>query len=71
MGIIENVLETVEKRNPGEPEFLQAVAEILDCLGPVMDRNKEYRDAKILEIGEGTSEIQRIVIARELMQGLS
>jgi alkylation response protein AidB-like acyl-CoA dehydrogenase len=29
------------------------------------------RDAKILEIGEGTSEIQRIVIARELMQSLS
>ena len=25
-----------------------------------------YRDAKILEIGEGTSEIQRIVIARGL-----
>jgi len=25
-----------------------------------------YRDAKILEIGEGTSEVQRMVIAREL-----
>jgi butyryl-CoA dehydrogenase len=25
-----------------------------------------YRDAKVLEIGEGTSEVQRIVIAREL-----
>jgi butyryl-CoA dehydrogenase len=25
-----------------------------------------YRDAKILEIGEGTSEIQRLVIARGL-----
>jgi alkylation response protein AidB-like acyl-CoA dehydrogenase len=25
-----------------------------------------YRDAKVLEIGEGTSEIQRLVIARHL-----
>jgi butyryl-CoA dehydrogenase len=29
------------------------------------------RDAKILEIGEGTSEIQRLVIARELLNDLS
>jgi short/branched chain acyl-CoA dehydrogenase len=28
-----------------------------------------YRDAKVLEIGEGTSEVQRMVIARQL--GLS
>ena len=27
-----------------------------------------YRDAKILEIGEGTSEVQRMVIARELLR---
>ena len=29
-----------------------------------------YRDAKILEIGEGTSEVQRMVIARELGLGV-
>ena len=28
--------------------------------------SRHYRDAKILEIGEGTSEVQRLVIAREL-----
>jgi alkylation response protein AidB-like acyl-CoA dehydrogenase len=28
-----------------------------------------YRDPKILEIGEGTSEVQRMVIARELGVG--
>ncbi|NLA26770.1 MAG: acyl-CoA dehydrogenase, partial [Firmicutes bacterium] len=27
------------------------------------------RDAKLMEIGEGTSEIQRLVIARELLKG--
>jgi short/branched chain acyl-CoA dehydrogenase len=25
-----------------------------------------YRDAKVLEIGEGTSEVQRMVLARQL-----
>ena len=29
---------------------------------------KDFRDAKILEIGEGTSEIQRIIIAREILK---
>jgi alkylation response protein AidB-like acyl-CoA dehydrogenase len=30
-----------------------------------------YRDAKLTEIGEGTSEIQRVVIARNLLGKLS
>ncbi len=29
-----------------------------------------YRDAKLCTIGEGTSEVQRIVIARQLLSGL-
>ena len=28
-----------------------------------------YRDAKVLEIGEGTSEVQRILISRDLLGG--
>jgi len=28
-----------------------------------------HRDAKLMEIGEGTSEIQRLVIAREILAG--
>ena len=28
-----------------------------------------FRDAKLCEIGEGTSEIQRMVIARQLLEG--
>ena len=29
-----------------------------------------FRDAKILEIGEGTSEIQRIIISREIIKSV-
>ncbi len=32
------------------------------------DVERFYRDAKILEIGEGTSEIQRIIISREILK---
>ena len=34
------------------------------------DVERFFRDAKILEIGEGTSEIQRMIIARELIQNI-
>ena len=30
---------------------------------------KYYRDSKLCTIGEGTSEIQKLVIAREVMKG--
>ena len=32
------------------------------------DVERFFRDAKILEIGEGTSEIQRMVISREILK---
>ena len=49
MVLIEEVLETVKKRNPNEPEFLQAVTEVLESIRPVIQRSKKCRDAKILE----------------------
>ena len=47
--VINAAYEQVQKRNAGEPEFLQAVKEVLDTLGPVLERHPEYVDAKILE----------------------
>jgi len=47
--IIQQVYEQVVKRNAGEAEFLQAVKEVLDSLGPVLDKHPEYIEAKILD----------------------
>src|ERR1043166_1849916 len=49
MALVQEVLEIVRKRNPNEPEFLQAVTEVLESIEPVVQRNKKYRDGKILE----------------------
>ncbi len=49
MGLIQEILEIVKKRNPGEPEFFQAVSEVLLSIEPVIQRHKKYRDGKILE----------------------
>jgi glutamate dehydrogenase (NADP+) len=46
---IAEVLDLVARRNAGEPEFLQATREVLESLGPVIDRHRKYRDARILE----------------------
>ena len=49
MNLVQETLEIVRRRNPNEPEFLQAVTEVLESIEPAMQRNKKYRDAKILE----------------------
>lgn len=46
---IEQVLENVKKRNSSEPEFIQAVEEVLHSLGPVLENHPEYIKANILE----------------------
>ena len=47
--VTQAVYEQVLKRNPGEVEFHQAVKEVLDTLGPVIDKNSQYIKAGILE----------------------
>lgn len=49
MGLIQDTLEIVRKRNPNEPEFLQAVTEVLGSIEPAIERNKKFRDSKVLE----------------------
>jgi glutamate dehydrogenase (NADP+) len=46
---VPEVVAQVRQKNPAEPEFHQAVEEVLTSLGPVLDRRSEYRKAKILE----------------------
>jgi len=46
---IAEVLEVMARRNAGEPEFLQAAREVLESLGPVIERHKKYKDHRILE----------------------
>lgn len=46
---IAEVLDVVGRRNAGEPEFLQAVHEVLESLGPVIERHRKYQDGRILE----------------------
>src|SRR5438128_3480367 len=49
MGLVQEVLDIVKRRNPNEPEFLQAVTEVLESIEPAVRRHKKYRDGKILE----------------------
>lgn len=50
MSYVDEVLEVVQKKNADQPEFLQAVTEVLDSLRPVIDANEElYRKNAILE----------------------
>ena len=50
MSYTEEIYERVVAQNPGEPEFHQAVKEVLDSLKVAIDRNEEkYRSYAILE----------------------
>ncbi len=50
MSYVDEVYESVVAKNPGQPEFHQAVKEVLDSLRPVIDANEQvYRREALLE----------------------
>ncbi len=49
MSVISSVIEKVKAKNPAEPEFHQAVKEVLESLEPTVDKHPEYVKAKIYE----------------------
>ena len=61
MSYAADVLELVTRRNPGEPEFHQAVQEVLESLKPVLERHSEYQDNAILE---RLTEPERVIVFR-------
>jgi glutamate dehydrogenase (NADP+) len=49
MSYAQRVIDLVTKRDPGQPEFHQAVTEVLESLQPCLDRYPKYEQNKILE----------------------
>lgn len=47
--MVKGILADVKKRNPGEPEFHQAVEEVLESIAPVLEKHPEYKEAKIAD----------------------
>ena len=46
---LQHVYETVEKRNAGESEFLQAVKEVLESFEPVVEANPSIIDTGVID----------------------
>ena len=49
MSYTKEQLSQVINRNQNEPEFIQAVTEVLTSLEPVIEQNKKYENASIIE----------------------
>lgn len=46
---LSSFLESVQKRDPSQPEFLQAVREVFTSLWPFLEQNPKYRNQALLE----------------------
>ena len=60
-GNIETFIESVSKRNPNEPEFLQAVREVAETVIPFIENNPKYQGKMLVE---RMVEAERIIMFR-------
>lgn len=58
---ITSFIESVAKKNPNEPEFIQAVTEVAETVIPFIEENKKYQSKMLLE---RMVESDRIIIFR-------
>jgi len=58
---INNFIDAVSKRNPNEPEFMQAVKEVAETVIPFIEENKKYQNKMLLE---RMVEAERVIIFR-------
>ncbi len=49
MSYVDRVLENLAQKSANEPEFMQAVTEVLESLRPVIEANPQYEKAALLE----------------------
>ena len=48
-GSLAQFLATVNDRNPGQPEFMQAVTEVMESLWPFIEQHPQYAEQALLE----------------------
>lgn len=46
---IQSFIDLIKKKNPNEPEFIQAVEEVAEAVIPFIEKNKKYQSDKLLE----------------------
>ena len=59
--IAREIIDEIASKNPGEPEFMQAVTEVVESCSMVLERHPEYRKMRMIE---RMAEPERVIIFR-------
>ncbi len=62
---VDQFMQSVIARNPGEPEFHQAVREVVESVLPVVEASKRYQDLRVLD---RIVEPERVIMFRVVWQ---